>query len=73
MTEMGRLLMFIGGGLFFVGLLIAFGGRLPWFGSLPGDITVQRGNFTLFMPITSMIVVSLLLTLVLNVIIRLFR
>ena len=53
--------------------LFALGGRLPWFGSLPGDVTVQRGNMTVYMPCATMIVVSVLLTIVLNVVARLFR
>jgi hypothetical protein len=65
--------MIVGGSLFFVGLLFYFGARLPWFGSLPGDIVVKRDNFTLFAPIGTMIVVSLVLTILLNVIGRLFR
>jgi hypothetical protein len=73
MNEIGRLLMIAGAGLFLVGLLIVVGGRFAWFGQLPGDIVVKRDNFTLFAPIGSMIVISILLTIVLNVAGRLFR
>ena len=73
MGDMGKWLMVAGAALFVLGALVALGGRLPWFGSLPGDVTVQRGNVTLFMPCATMIVVSVLLTVVLNVIARLFR
>jgi hypothetical protein len=73
MNDMARLLMILGAGLFFVGVLFFFGARLPWFGNLPGDIVVKRDNFTLFAPIGTMIVVSIVLTIVLNVIGRLFR
>lgn len=70
---MAKLLMILGGGLFAVGLLLYFGARLPWFGSLPGDIAVKRDNFTLYAPLGTMLVVSIVLTLLLNVIARLFR
>ena len=40
-------------------------GRVPWLGRLPGDIHVQRGNWTFFFPLGTSIVLSLLLTLVL--------
>jgi hypothetical protein len=73
MSDMARLLMILGGGLFVVGLLLFFGARLPWFGSLPGDVVVKRDNFTLFAPFGTMIVVSIVLTILLNVIGRLFR
>lgn len=73
MSEMGRIIMIAGATLFVVGALIYFGGRLPWFGNLPGDIVVKRDNFTLYAPIGTMIVLSLLLTLVLNLIGRWMR
>jgi len=38
-------------------------GLLGWFGNLPGDMRFRRGNFQLFVPVTSMIVVSLVLSL----------
>lgn len=73
MNEMGRLLMIVGAGMFLVGLLVVAGGRFGWFGQLPGDIVIKRDNFTVFTPIGSMILLSILLTVVLNVIGRLFR
>lgn len=65
--------MIMGAGLFLVGVLIVVGGRLPWFGQLPGDIVIKRDNFTLFAPIGTMILLSILLTIVLNVVGRFFR
>jgi hypothetical protein len=47
MSEMGRLLMLAGAGIFALGLVVYFAGRVPGLGQLPGDITFQRGNFTL--------------------------
>ena len=73
MNEMAKMIMLAGAGLFFVGLLFYFGSRLPWFGQLPGDIVVKRDNFTFFMPLGTMLLVSVLLTIVVNVIGRLFR
>jgi len=73
MTDIGRLLMLLGGAVFVIGLLFFLGARLPWFGNLPGDIVVKRDNFTLYAPIGTMIVLSLLLTVVLNILARLFR
>jgi hypothetical protein len=73
MTDMAKLLMLLGGGLFVMGLLLYFGARLPWFGNLPGDIVVKRDNFTLIAPVGTMIVVSLVLTILLNVIGRWWR
>jgi membrane protein implicated in regulation of membrane protease activity len=72
-TDLGRLMMVVGALIFVVGLLIALGGRLLWFGNLPGDIAIERDNFRMYVPIGTMIVVSLLLTVVLNLVMRFFR
>ena len=59
--------LFIGIGLLFllVGLALRFAPwLLTWFGRLPGDIDIDRGGTRIFFPITSMIVVSILLSLV---------
>lgn len=61
---MGRLLMALGAILLVLGALLTFGGRLPGLGRLPGDIVIQRENFTLYVPLTTMILVSLALTLI---------
>lgn len=73
MAEFGRVMMIAGGGIFLLGLLLFFIGRIPGFGQLPGDITIQRDNFTLYMPLGTMIVVSVILTILLNIIARLWR
>ncbi len=73
MNELGKLLIVAGAGLLLVGALLVLGARLPWFGNLPGDIMVKRDNFTLYAPIGTMILVSIVLTVLFNVIGRLFR
>jgi hypothetical protein len=54
-----------------VGLLVYTGG-LSWFGRLPGDIRIEDEHTRVFIPITSMVVVSLALSLLLNLLRRLF-
>jgi hypothetical protein len=66
----------VGIGLFLVvtGLIMWFAGdRLSWFGRLPGDIRIERPGFSCFFPITTMIIVSLLLSVVLSLVSRFFR
>jgi len=60
---MGRLLVLLGLGIAAIGLLILAG--VP-FGRLPGDFMVRRGGFSFYFPLTTSIVVSILLTLVLS-------
>jgi hypothetical protein len=63
----GKLLMVLGLGLFALGLILSFApGLLGWFGKLPGDIRIEDEGRFQFIPITSMIIVSLVLTLLLN-------
>lgn len=68
--SLGLLIAGVGVVVVVVGLLVASGG-LGWFGRLPGDIRWEGERTTVFIPITSMIVVSLVLTLILSVISRL--
>jgi hypothetical protein len=67
------MLMVVGGLIFLAGLVIILAGRIPWLGHLPGDIAIERDNFRLYAPIGTMIVLSFLLTLALNLIARLWR
>ena len=63
---MGRWLVFAGIGMLILGGLFMLGSRVPWLriGHLPGDIAVQREGFSFHFPITTMILVSVILTLV---------
>jgi hypothetical protein len=67
------MLMIAGGGLFLVGLLLVMGARIPGFGNLPGDLHVQRGNFSLYAPFGTVILISIVLTVLINVLARLWR
>ena len=65
MPGFARTLIYLGVLLVIVGVILSLAGRLPWLGNLPGDITVQRGRFTFYFPITTCILLSLLISLVL--------
>jgi hypothetical protein len=67
--EIGRILLVIGLVLVVVGGLAALGVRLP-FGRLPGDIAITGEHGGLFIPIGTMIVISLILTLLANLFLR---
>ncbi len=68
----GVVLIFAGAVLAAVGVL-AYTGLLGWFGRLPGDISFESGNTRVYIPITSMIVVSVVLSAVVHIIARFFR
>ncbi len=68
---LGKILIGLGLALLAAGLAVSYApGLFGWFGKLPGDIHIQEGNRSLFIPVTSMVVVSLLLTLLLNLFFR---
>jgi uncharacterized membrane protein YidH (DUF202 family) len=52
--------------------LLVWAGALSWIGRLPGDLRVERENVRFYFPITSMILISLVLTLILNLLRRFF-
>lgn len=63
MAEFGKTLMIVGSLLLLVGALLTFGGKLPWVGRLPGDIFIQRDNFTFYFPLATSLLLSVLLSL----------
>ncbi|WP_445371172.1 DUF2905 domain-containing protein [Methylomonas sp. HW2-6] len=69
--ESGKALISIGALLLALGLIINYAPWLvSWFGKLPGDIRIQNKNSFVFIPITSMIVVSVLLSVLANLFFR---
>ncbi len=64
---LGVIFLLIGGGLYLAAKL-----NLP-LGRLPGDIRIQTENFSCFFPLATMILLSVILTIILNVIVRLLR
>lgn len=73
MDAIGKTLLLLGGGLLILGLLFILLGKLPGAGRLPGDILIHKGSFTLYAPLVTMLLISLGLTILINVILRLFR
>ena len=68
--SLGRVLILAGLGLAALGVLLVFAGRIPLLGRLPGDFVVQRDNWTVYFPLATMLLLSLVLTLVLNLLAR---
>lgn len=64
-SGLGKMLMIVGIVLIIVGGLLYLGGKIPGIGRLPGDIVIKRGNLTIYFPVVTCIILSLLLSLVL--------
>lgn len=66
----GKLIIITGVIVVLIGVIIYFfHDKLHWIGNLPGDIKIERENFRFYFPITTMVLLSLLI----NMVIRLFR
>lgn len=70
--QTGLLIIAIGVGIVLLGAIVWLGG-LAWFGKLPGDIRVEGQSGMVFIPITSMIVISVVLSVGLNLLLRFLR
>lgn len=68
MPELSKMLVIFGIVLVIVGLLMS--AKIPFLGKLPGDIAVQRDGFTFYAPIATSIILSIVLTIVLNLFTR---
>jgi len=72
-STIARLLIAVGIVTLVIGLLLLLWPRIPMIGRLPGDITIQKDGFRLFVPIASSIIISIVLTVIVNVVLRLMR
>jgi uncharacterized protein HemY len=74
MTDFARLLIIIGLVVVFAGILLLVAIRyFPWLGNLPGDFRIERDNFKIYMPLATMLLISILASIILNIVIRIFR
>ncbi len=64
MHEIGKTLIIFGLILISIGVLLAFFNKIPFFGKLPGDIYIQRKNFTFYFPVMTSILISVILSLI---------
>lgn len=74
---MGKILIFIGSILIILGIIFIITENtnfkyLQWFGNLPGDIKIEKGNFKFYFPLTSMIIVSIILSLLIRILKKFF-
>jgi len=83
----GKILIFVGLFLILIGILFLFSPKIPlnakhykegdsptglYFGKLPGDIYIRRGNFTFYAPIVSLFILSIILSIIFNIILKIF-
>lgn len=64
MPGLGKALIIIGVVMAVIGLLVAYGPKIPFLGKLPGDIYIKRDNFVFYFPLATSIIISIILSLV---------
>jgi len=65
MPGVGKMLIIMGLIIAAIGVLFVFAGKIPWLGRLPGDIYLKKEKFTLYFPLATSILVSIVLSLIL--------
>jgi DUF2905 family protein len=68
LAQLGRVLVLIGAVILFFGVLLVLADRVPFIGRLPGDITIRGDGWTIYAPLATSIVLSVLLTAVLGLV-----
>lgn len=67
-NQLGKYLILIGAIILVSGIYIYFfSGSLKWFGHLPGDIRIERDNFRFYFPITTLILINLVIYLIIKI------
>ena len=64
-SNVGRFLVVVGLIIVGIGLVMVFAGKIPWLGRLPGDFFFRGENFSFYFPLTTSILISVILTLIL--------
>lgn len=63
LSAFGKMLILLGVFIILIGLFLVIGDKIPWVGKLPGDIVIKKEKFAFYFPITTCLVVSIILTM----------
>jgi hypothetical protein len=70
MEGLGKILLIVGGIIVILGLILVFSNHIPFLGKLPGDIFVKRDGFSFYFPIVTLVILSIVITIIVNVILH---
>ena len=73
LAGLGKILLIFGGVIIVIGLLLVFSQHIPFLGKLPGDIFVKKDNVSFYFPIVTFLLISIVLTIIINVILYFFN
>jgi hypothetical protein len=68
MEGLGKILLIVGGIIIVIGLVLIFSPHIPFLGKLPGDISIKKEGFSFYFPVVTLLLLSILLTVIVNVI-----
>jgi len=63
MPALGKMLIVVGVIFIIMGIALFFGDKIPFLGKLPGDISIQKERFSFYFPITTSIIISIVLSI----------
>jgi hypothetical protein len=63
-SDLGKILIVVGIVITVAGVLVVTGGKLPWLGRLPGDFTIRGENYTIYLPLATSVLISIVLSLI---------
>ncbi len=61
---LAKMLIIVGGIIVLIGVILLFANKIPYIGRLPGDIIIKRKNFTFYFPLTTLIILNLVIYLI---------
>lgn len=70
LQPLGKMLLLVGGMLIILGLVFLLGGKIPFLGRLPGDISLKKEGLSIYLPIATCILLSIILTIIANLFFR---
>jgi len=70
MGGIGKILLIVGGIIVILGLILVFSQHIPFLGKLPGDIFIKRDSFSFYFPIVTLLIVSVVITIIVNVVLH---
>ncbi|MCD6177889.1 DUF2905 domain-containing protein [bacterium] len=73
MPSFGKILILFGTLLVILGAIFTLSGKIPYLGKLPGDIYIKKGSFSFYFPLTTCILISIILSLIFWFILRFFE
>lgn len=70
MEGIGKILLIVGGIIVILGLILVFSNHIPFLGKLPGDILIKKNGFSFYFPIVTLLILSILITIIVNVVLH---